>query len=78
MDALSNFLGRELVKRIEEKRTAYLAPLIGGQAADYPDYRARASYLRALADVLTMIEDINLEEHHGPFSQHEGGSRRTA
>ena len=81
MDALSNFLGRELSKRIAEKRDEMLKPLVLGQAVDYPDYRARASYLKALTDVHRMIEDIDLEADRRPngfASQHEAGPRRTA
>jgi hypothetical protein len=81
MDALSNFLGRELVKRIDDKREAYLGPLIAGQMVDYPMYRDRAGYLRGLADVLEMIKDINNDDDRRPDGfarQHEGGSRRTA
>jgi hypothetical protein len=81
MDALSNFLGRELMKRIETKREEMLKPLVMGQAADYPDYRARAAYLKALADVHKMIEDIDLDGDRRPDGfarQHEAGPRRTA
>jgi hypothetical protein len=80
MDALSNFLGRELIKRINEKREAHMRVLVGGQAVDYPDYRARASYLRALGDVEQMITDINLEgdRPHGAFGGDEARPRRAA
>jgi hypothetical protein len=62
MDAGSLFLGRKLIERIESSRMEYLKPLINGQAADYPDYRARAAYLRALADVQRWISEIDAEE----------------
>jgi hypothetical protein len=81
MDALSNLLGRELVKRIDAKREAYLGPLISGQLADYPMYRDRAGYLRGLSDVLEMIKDINNDDDRRPDGfarQHEGAARRTA
>lgn len=81
MDALSNFLGRELLKLINEKREAHMRVLVGGQATDYPDYRARASYLRALADVEQMITDINLEgdrRPHGFASGDEARARRAS
>ena len=81
MDALSNMLGRELLKRIEERRTTYMAPLISGQLADYPSYRDRAGYLRGLSDVLAMIEDINNDDDRRPDGfarQHAGDARRTA
>jgi hypothetical protein len=81
MDALSNFLGRELMKAINEKREAHLRVLVGGQAVDYPDYRARSHYLRALADVEQMITDINLDDTrrtHGFAGSDEARSRRAS
>jgi hypothetical protein len=80
MDALSNFLGRELLKAMNEKREAHMRVLLAGQAVDYPDYRARSSYLRALADIEQMIKDINLEgdRPHGPFGRDADGPRRTS
>jgi len=79
MDALSNLLGRELMKAINDKREAHMRVLLAGQAVDYPDYRARSSYLRALADVEQMIQDIDLEgdrRPHGAFGGDEARSRR--
>ena len=81
MDAMSAFLGRKLIEAINEKRAAHMRVLVAGQAVDYPDYRARASYLRALDDVEKMIEDINLDDDrrpHGFAGRDEAGSRRTA
>jgi hypothetical protein len=79
MDALSSFLGRELMKAITDKREAHMRVLLAGQAVDYPDYRARSSYLRALADVEQMIKDVDLEgdrRPHGFASGDEARSRR--
>ena len=81
MDPLSNMLGRGLMKAIEEKREAHMRVLLAGQAVDYPDYRARSSYLRALADVEQMIKDIDLDgdrRGHGPFGRDADGPRRAS
>ena len=81
MDALSNLLGRELLKRIEERRAAYTATLLSGKLIDYPAYREHAGYLRGLSDVLAMIESINNDDDRRPDGfarQHAGDARRTA
>jgi len=81
MDALSSFLGRELIKAMAEKREAHMRVLLAGQAVDYPDYRARSSYLRALADIEQMIKDVDLEgdrRPHGAFGRDADGPRRAA
>jgi hypothetical protein len=70
MDAMSNFLGRELLGMIEARRKEYLQPLLNGSASDYPDYKHRTGYLKALHDVEIMIESIRTEEDtrlHGAF-----------
>lgn len=81
MDAASVFLGRELVKRIQDRREEYLRPLIAGQAADYPEYRARASYLRALDEVEQWIADVRLDEEErrrGASGAYQAGPRPAA
>ena len=81
MDAMSAFLGRKLIEAMNEKREAHMRVLVAGQAADYPDYRARASYVRALADVEQMITDISLDDDrrpHGAFGRDADGARRTS
>jgi len=72
MDAYSSFLARKLSEMIKEKREEYLRPLLQGRAADYPDYKARAAYLQALADVEEWLDQINAEEDkdgRGPFAR---------
>ena len=54
MDAGSLYFGRLLLERIHEKQAAMSAALLQGVALDYPDYKGRAGYLRALADVIAM------------------------
>jgi hypothetical protein len=81
MDALSNLLGRELMKAMTEKREAHMRVLLAGQAVDYPDYRARSSYLRALADIEQMIKDIDLDgdrRPHGFAGRDADGPRRAS
>ena len=78
MDALSSFLGRKLLERIEARRAEYLRPLLNGQATDYPDYKGRVGYLKALADVEEMIEAIRLDEDgrlHGAARPNEDRPR---
>lgn len=70
MDAMSNFLGRQLTEMIATRREEYLRPLLNGQASDYPDYKHRTGYLKALHEVEQMIESIRVEEDtrlHGAF-----------
>ena len=70
MDAMSNFLGRQLLEMIETRRAEYLQPLLNGSASDYPDYKHRTGYLKALHDVEVMIESIRVTEDtrlHGAF-----------
>jgi hypothetical protein len=62
MDAMSNFLGRKLTEAIIARREEFLRPLISGQATDYPDYKSRTGYLKALADIEQMMREIRLEE----------------
>ena len=72
MDATSIFVARKLTEWIEDKRKEELRPLINGAAADFPDYKKRAGYLKALADVEEQIKRINAEEEdqgRGPFAR---------
>jgi hypothetical protein len=62
MDAMSNFLGRKLLEEIEVRRAEFLRPLLSGQATDYPDYKHRTGYLKALADVEAIIKRIRVDE----------------
>jgi hypothetical protein len=76
LDALSSLLGRKLTEAINLRRSEYLRPLIAGQATDYPDYKSRTGYLKALADVERMIEEIRVEEDrrvHGALGAGEAG-----
>ena len=62
MDAASLYFGRRLMEMIEDKQAEMQKPLLQGQAIDYPDYRARAGYLRGLADVVSWMTQITLED----------------
>lgn len=67
MDAASLFFGRKLLEMIREKQAEMTKPLVLGQARDYPDYVARANYLKGLADVVTWMDMISTEDElfHG-------------
>jgi hypothetical protein len=70
VDAASTWFQLALEKRLADlaqERTQYLAD---GSAQDYPDYRHRVGYLRALTDVHAICEDIAKED--------AGGDLRTA
>lgn len=69
MDAASVHFGRRLVEIIRAKQSEMSKPLLMGQALDYPDYRARAGYLRALADVISWMEKVSMEDE----DSHVGG-----
>jgi hypothetical protein len=62
MDAASLYFGRRLMDLIREKQAEMTKPLLLGQAADYPDYRHRAGYLKGLADVVSWMEQISFED----------------
>jgi hypothetical protein len=62
MDAASIYFGRKLMEMIRDKQAEMTKPLVNGQAIDYPDYRARAGYLKGLADVAAWMETITLED----------------
>lgn len=49
---------RVLEGRIVEKRTVIAESISDGACADYPHYRDQCGYLRALADVLAMCDEI--------------------
>jgi hypothetical protein len=70
LDAASLYFGRRLMELIRDKQAEMQKPLLLGQAIDYPDYRGRAGYLRALAEVVNWMEAITLEDEntHGPSS----------
>lgn len=76
MDAMSNFLGRKLTEAIRARREEFMRPLLSGQASDYPDYKARTGYLKALADIEQMIVAVSADEDrrlHGAFGGGEAG-----
>ena len=78
MDAVSAILGRRLIEEIGLKRDEYLRPLVNGQASDYPDYKSRTGYLKALHEFEQMIVRISNEEDrrlHGAFGGDEDRSR---
>jgi hypothetical protein len=62
MDAASIYFGRKLMEMIRDKQAEMTKPLVNGQAIDYPDYRARAGYLKGLAEVVAWMETITLED----------------
>jgi hypothetical protein len=62
LDAASLYFGRRLLEIVREKQLEMQKPLLSGQALDFPDYKARAGYLRALSDVVSWMETISLEE----------------
>lgn len=49
---------RRLAVAIDERRQTCLGQLADGAAGDFADYRARCAYLRALADVDVMCQEI--------------------
>lgn len=49
---------RLLEMKIAEKRSVIGESISDGACADYPHYRDHCGYLRALADVLAMCEEI--------------------
>lgn len=55
-------LGRALKGKIQALREEYLKPLVNGQASDYPDYKARTGYLKALKDFEKLIDDFNADD----------------
>jgi hypothetical protein len=67
LDAASVFFGRRLLELIHERQATWQKPLLMGQMADFAEYKDRAGYLRALADVVKMMESITMqdEESHG-------------
>jgi hypothetical protein len=86
MDMVSGLLARKLMEEIGHLREEYLRPLVNGQASDYPDYKSRTGYLKALHDFEQMIKRISNEEDrrvHGsfggdedrPFSRSASGDR---
>jgi hypothetical protein len=78
MDMVSAILGRKLLEEIAHLREEYLRPLVNGQASDYPDYKARTGYLKALYDFEQMIVRISSEEDrrlHGSFGGDEDRPR---
>lgn len=64
LDASSLYFGRRLLEMIQEKQLEMQKPLLSGAALDYPDYKDRAGYLRALANVVSWMEKISLEEEN--------------
>ena len=62
MDAASLYFGRKLMERIRAKQAEMSKPLLLGLALDYPDYKARAGYLKGLAEVVTWMEAIGMED----------------
>ena len=50
---------------IREKQAEMTKRLLTGQAADYADYRARAAYLKALAEVVGWMDEITMEDDRG-------------
>jgi hypothetical protein len=78
MDGPSTILGRKLMEEIAHLREEYLRPLVNGQASDYPDYKSRTGYLKALHDFEQMIVRISGEEErrlHGAFGGDEDRAR---
>jgi hypothetical protein len=72
MDPVSAMLGRRLVEEIGKLREEYLRPLVNGQASDYPDYKSRTGYLKALHDFEQMIVRVSAEDDrrlHGSFGR---------
>lgn len=51
------------MEMIEAKQAEMQKPLLQGQAIDYPDYRARAGYLRGLADVVSWMMEITMADN---------------
>jgi hypothetical protein len=62
MDAASLYFGRRLIEMIQAKQTEMQKPLLLGQALDFADYKQRAGYLKGLADVVSMMESITMED----------------
>jgi hypothetical protein len=78
MDGASSILGRKLLEEIAQLREEYLRPLVNGQASDYPDYKSRTGYLKALHDFEQTILRISKEEDrrlHGAFGGDEDRPR---
>ena len=72
MDPISAMLGRRLMEEIGKLREEYLRPLVNGQASDYPDYKSRTGYLKALHDFEQLIVRILDEDDrrlHGAFGR---------
>jgi hypothetical protein len=62
MDAASLYFGRRLMDLIREKQAEMQRVLLQGVAVDYPDYKYRSGYLRGLADVVSFMEQVSLED----------------
>jgi hypothetical protein len=78
MDGPSSILGRKLMDEIAQLREEYLRPLVNGQASDYPDYKSRTGYLKALHDFEQTIIRISAEDDrrlHGAFGGDEDRPR---
>jgi hypothetical protein len=60
MDAASVFLGRELMKRMEEQKGKQTEMVLIGACRDYADYKGKVGYLKGLTDCLKWIEEISL------------------
>ena len=75
---MDSYLAGKLIEEIAKLREEYLRPLINGQATDYPDYKARTGYLKALHDFEQLIIRISGEEDrriHGSFGRDEDRPR---
>jgi hypothetical protein len=62
LDAASVYFGHRLLDLIHEKQAEMMKKLMQGVAVDFADYKDRAGYLRALADVVTMMEQITMAD----------------
>jgi hypothetical protein len=62
LDAASLYFGGKLLEIIRAKQAEMSKPLLLGQALDYPDYKARAGYLKGLADVVGWMKSIDMED----------------
>ena len=71
MDAASLYFGRKLLDRVRAKQGEMNKPLLLGQALDFPDYKARAGYLKALSDVVKWMEEIGLEDEEAADRREE-------
>jgi hypothetical protein len=62
LDAASLHFGRRLMDLIREREAVRREPLLMGQATDFADYKFKAGYLRALADVVGFMDGITMED----------------